>query len=328
MSFLNKLKTFDVYRDIPKDLTEQTFTGAFVSIGCLVIVIFLFTAEFISFLTPEVQTKMFVDKTLEMGNEHSTIRININITVPAVPCAVVSLDAQDVMGGHIVDVGGELHKVRIDRWGKRVVDAKGVPLPSEGAGVDITDQKGEGCNLSGFMIVKRVPGNFHVSAHAHANLLLLFFPNKPMNLSHVIHNLSFGDFKEEAFDLEEAGINPLKNTRKYVEDNVVEPKSYEYYIKVVPMVYEKINGEILDSFQYVANSNDILGRYSIPAIYFRYELSPITVKFTVKSKSFSHFLVQICAIIGGVFTVLGLFNSMVHSTLKVMLKKAEMNKLG
>jgi len=63
-------------------------------------------------------------------------------------------------------------------------------------------------------------------------------------------------------------------------------------------------------------------------LYFRYDLSPITVKFSRKSRSFSHFLVQICAIVGGVFTVLGLFNSIVHSSLKHILKKAEMNKLG
>lgn len=107
-----------------------------------------------------------------------------------------------------------------------------------------------------------------------------------------------------------------------------EAKSFEYYVKVVPMVYEKLNGQKLDSFQYVANSNEIDGRYAIPAIYFRYDMSPIVVKFTKRSKSFSHFLVQICAIIGGVFTVLGLLNSIVHTSLKRFLKKAELNKLG
>jgi len=328
-SVLNKFKALDVYRDIPKDLTEQTFTGAIVSVTALVFIVYLFTAEFFAFLTPEVIPKIYVAPTLEKGNEHATIRINVNMTLPAVPCAVVSLDAQDVMGGHIVDVAGELHKIRRDRFGRPVLDEKGNPAAVEGQGVDITKQRGEGCSLSGYMVVKRVPGNFHVSAHAHANLLSIFFPDRPMNLSHIVHSLSFGEYSEDEFELlEEAAINPLKATYKYVEADLPEAKSYEYYIGIVPMVYTKLDGSVLNSFQYSANSNEILGRYAIPAIYFRYEFTPIVAHFTVKAKPFSHFIVQVCAIIGGVFTVLGIMNSMVNSTLKVMLKKASQNKLG
>jgi len=329
MSILNKIKSFDVYRDIPKDLTEQTISGAIVSIICALFITYLFAAETMSYLTPELSSQFYVDSHIDTGNYHAMLQININISLPSCPCAVISVDAQDVMGGHIVDVGGELRKIRLDRYGRPLLDSKGVPLPSEGNGVDPSLQKGEGCNIYGYMIVKRVPGNFHVSAHAHANLLTLFFADKPMNLSHVIHNLSFGDRQETEFYFDEAGINPLKNSQKIVyELNANEAKSYEYYVKIVPMTYQKLDGNILDSFQYVANSNDILGRYAIPAIYFRYDMSPISVKFIKKNKALSHFLVQLCAIIGGVFTVLGLFSAIVNSSLRQIMKKAEIGKLG
>jgi hypothetical protein len=62
------------------------------------------------------------------------------------------------------------------------------------------------------------------------------------------------------------------------------------------------------------------------AIYFRYDLSPITVKWTRASRSFSHFLVQLCAIVGGVFTVFSLFHSAVRASVRML--KAEQNKLG
>jgi len=75
------------------------------------------------------------------------------------------------------------------------------------------------------------------------------------------------------------------------------------------------------------------------------------MKFTEYRQTFAHFLVQvcvprslvlqrvgsndefcdmyqICAIVGGVFTVMGLVNSALHSSLKHILKKAEMGKLG
>jgi hypothetical protein len=118
--------------------------------------------------------------------------------------------------------------------------------------------------VAGDMIVKRVPGNFHLSAHAHAHLLNLYFEEEPMNLTHYIHALSFGSHPEEVFDMDEATINPLGRTRKIVtEQKDNEPKSYEYYIKIVPMLYDRF-GDRFDSFQYVSNSNEIDGRYAIP----------------------------------------------------------------
>lgn len=41
----------------------------------------------------------------------------MNITLPNVPCHILSLDIVDVTGVHIVDVGGELHKHRLDKNG-------------------------------------------------------------------------------------------------------------------------------------------------------------------------------------------------------------------
>jgi hypothetical protein len=43
-----------------------------------------------------------------------------------------------------------------------------------------------------------------------------------------------------------------------------------------------------------------------------YDLSPIMVKFTEKQRSFAHFLTSVCAIVGGVFTVAGIIDSLVY----------------
>ncbi len=60
----------------------------------------------------------------------------------------------------------------------------------------------------------------------------------------------------------------------------------------------------------------------------RYDLSPVTVKFTLTSTKFTEFLVQICAIVGGVFTVSGIIDALVHKSMMVLLKKAEQGKLS
>jgi len=48
----------------------------------------------------------------------------------------------------------------------------------------------------------------------------------------------------------------------------------------------------------------------------------------LKKESFFHFLVQICAIIGGIFTVAGIIDLVIHRSVAHILKKAEMGKLG
>lgn len=146
-----------------------------------------------------------------------------------------------------------------------------------------------------------------------------------------IHHLSFGE-REDAMQLatvDGAETDPLRDTAKraeYHDNNDV--KSYEYYIKIVPSRFAQLNGEVHDAFQFVANSNEVTGRYRLPAMYFRYDFSPITVEFREEKEGFAHFLVQVCAIIGGVFTVMGLVNGIANSTVKMMMKKAQINKLG
>jgi len=326
--FISKLKKLDVYRDIPKDLTEQTLTGAAVSVVAALLMAYLFLSEFFAFLTPEISHEMFVDSAVDARGTNHMLQINLNITVPKIPCAVVSVDAQDVMGSHVVDVGGKLHKVRLAKDGSPKRGVNGQPAQVEGGPPE--EQVGEGCNIAGTMIVKRVPGNFHVSAHAHAHLMGIYFSNEAMNVSHIVHDLFFGE-TSELVSIESAEFNPLSGVIQGGSGDGVPPgeaRSYEYYINIVPTQLEKLSGKVYNSFQYVANSNDVIGRYRIPAVYFRYELSAITVRFAEKRKSFAHFLVQICAIVGGVFTVLGLISSILHKSLTRLIKKANVGKLG
>lgn len=64
------------------------------------------------------------------------------------------MDAQDVMGSHVVDVGGKLVKTRTDETGQIKFDATGRTMDAER--VPPREQMGEGCNIHGNMIVKMV----------------------------------------------------------------------------------------------------------------------------------------------------------------------------
>ena len=123
--------------------------------------------------------------------------------------------------------------------GQLLFDASGRPLNHES--IPPLQQKGEGCNVEGTLIVKRVPGNFHVSAHAHGDLLPQLYDQQrgeTLNVSHIIHTLVFGSEGDSAAlraGVDEAAVAPLNGAAKMAimqpEDQGA-PRSYEYYIKV------------------------------------------------------------------------------------------------
>eukprot|EP00455_Lapot_gusevi_P008111 TRINITY_DN1349_c0_g4_i1.p1 TRINITY_DN1349_c0_g4~~TRINITY_DN1349_c0_g4_i1.p1 ORF type:complete len:333 (-),score=95.04 TRINITY_DN1349_c0_g4_i1:121-1119(-) len=329
--FARRIQSFDLYRHLPKDATEQTFSGGITTIVCAILVAFLFFSEFAAFLRVETTSSMFVDTPADSHVE-SKLRINMDITMIGLPCAVLSVDVQDVMGTHVMDVHGDLFKYRMDAQGNMRVDSQGKPLftPDHATYDEAKGQIGEGCRVKGHVWVKKVPGNFHISAHAHTELLsLLFSEGRSMNVSHHIDFLSFGD----VFEVEGAkhALYPLNGVQQIAPPHPDGPHvttTYEYYIKVVPTMYEKLDGSLFNAYQFTVNTNSITGQYQLPAVYFRWDMSPITVKFQQTRMAFAHFLVQICAIIGGVFTVLGVVNSFVHSSIERLMKKSQLGKLG
>ena len=95
---------------------------------------------------------------------------------------------------------------------------------------------------------------------------------------------------------------------------------YQYYTKVVPTRYIKLNGAEVNTNQFSATTHQkpiSAGEPGLPGVFFMFEPSPILVQLTERRRcagpppraresqhcsSFLHFLTGVCAIIGGVFT--------------------------
>jgi len=181
----------------------------------------------------------------------------------------------------------------------------------EGFTEKLQEQAGEGCQVYGYLLVNKVAGNFHFAPgksfqqhHMHVHDLQPFKDIK-YNLSHTIHRLSFGK--------EFPGIvNPLDGVNKAAEKESEGAGMYQYFVKVVPTVYENLHGNVINTNQFSVTEHfkglKSDSTHGLPGVFFMYELSPIMVKFTEKHQSFAHFLTGLCAIIGGVFTVAGNFD--------------------
>ncbi|CAG9566985.1 unnamed protein product [Danaus chrysippus] len=108
---------------------------------------------------------------------------------------------------------------------------------------------------------------------------------------------------------------------------------FQYYLKIVPTMYVKLDGSILHTNQFsvtrhqksVSNINVESG---MPGAFFSYELSPLMVKYTAKERSIGHFATNVCAIVGGVFTVAGIFDTLLYHSLNAFQNKVVLGKAG
>ncbi|KAM9289521.1 LOW QUALITY PROTEIN: endoplasmic reticulum-Golgi intermediate compartment protein 1 [Morus bassanus] len=284
-------RRFDIYRKVPKDLTQPTYTGAIISVCCCLFILFLFLSELTGFIATEIVNELYVDDPDK--DSGGKIEVNLNISLPNLHCELVGLDIQDEMGRH--EVG------HIDNSMK-------IPL-----------NNGDGCRFEGHFSINKVPGNFHVSTHSATAQ-----PQNP-DMTHIIHKLSFGD-KLQVHNVHGA-FNALEGADKLSSNPLA---SHDYILKIVPTVYEDMSGKQRYSYQYtVANKEYVAYSHTgriIPAIWFRYDLSPITVKYTERRQPLYRFITSICAIIGGTFTVAGILDSCIFTASEAW-KKIQLGKM-
>lgn len=325
-----RLKAFDIYRKVPVDLTEPTVTGAIVSILAASFMALLFLSELSEYMHVVTNSEMFVD--VNRGGEKLTI--NLDVTFPQFPCGILSLDAQDVIGTHVINVEGSMLKQRLSADGEDIGSEDALTEASRFNREAILAQLGrkEGCRLHGFIRVNKVPGNFHISSHAYHEFMHSLIGNdfSALDLSHSIAHLSYGenaDLSSIRTSFSEGVLSPLDGLAKLKPNGVSTSFSYEYYIKVVPTTFTTLDGQEYFVHQFTANTNEYQS-HGLPAVFFRYDLSPVTVKFSQFQESFFHFIVQVCAIVGGVFTVLGLLEGAIQASLGNLIKKKSEGKLG
>ncbi len=179
-------------------------------------------------------------------------------------------------------------------------------------------------DMDGVLEVQKIAGNFHfapgrsfvheqdVSVH-HVHEFNPILINK-FNISHSIHSLSFGDRSIPYVKY------PLDNTNSMVSSGLGLQK---YFIKIVPTTYH--NGWFSTTkgyqYSYTKHLQHFQDMIYLPGIFFIYDLSPIQITYTEDSEPFLHFVVRLCAIVGGVFATTGLLGRFSEATLQKVAQK-------
>lgn len=303
-----------MYPKVESEFTVKTERGGQTTLFMLVLICVLALAEIGSHISQNRQVKEHISVDTTLGKR---IRVDLNITFPALACQDLHVDAMDAAGDSQNDVDDtfvkkQLHLDGTDRTAQeievemnahrkkqeekeKILKAK---LPDDYCGPcygaselpdsccqtceDVekayrgkrwrTDMviytaeqcvregrdkqkpkkmsKGQGCNLSGYMTVNRVAGNFHIAMgeglerdgrHIHS-----FLPEDTpnFNTSHIIHELSFGPLLEDA---------TLNGVTKIVTEETGTTGMFQYFIKVVPTTYKTVTEQQLKSLELPAN---------------------------------------------------------------------------
>lgn len=187
----------------------------------------------------------------------------------------------------------------------------------------------EGCLVEGTVIINKVPGNFHLSSHAFGEVIQrLYMSGRNLDFSHTINHLSFGNDKamkqimnkyneKMQFDLDGTHIEQSQ----YLHGGQI---LVNYYLDINQIDYHDIpeskkegSPVILEGFKY-KSTKSIFSQMGQPALFFRYELSPIKIRYTMYYQQWSEYLVNICAIIGGLFVVTGIIEAVLRNSISIV----------
>ena len=300
----------------------------------------LLVNEYLNYSKYNCSTLMYVDK--NRGSDK--VKVNIDVELYNLPCDLLSIEIKNNLGLNVQNIEGNLTKYSINTK-HQIIGSKPYALESLGRfghdhdhiaqpdfeSVKTQIKNQEGCKLKGHFFVDAVPGSFIISPKAFSPTIerLRREGILKVNVEHHIKELFFGEkitnFLLSDFLYSFSLKNTLKN-KKRTGDKL--PMAYQYYLKIVPSKYRYLNGISYDSYQYTANSFAEISLDRIPVLFFRYDLSPITVEYKHTKMSFLTFIINVFAILGGVFTVAGIIDAVIHKSVLILLRKAEMNKIA
>ena len=289
-----------MFPKVDQEFRVQTEKGGLTTIIAVFVICLLSLAELASHISKNASTIEHIAVNTELNKR---MRINMNITFPALACEDLHVDAMDVAGDSQLDVEDTLVKKQLRMDGsmrsldeitvemnahrqeqekKQRILKKALPEGYCGPcfGAQKTDdqccqtcdellaaykekrwkadlltytaeqciregrdhkepkkmRKGQGCNLSGYMTVNRVAGNFHIAMgegierdgrHIHT-----FLPEDSpnFNCSHIIHQMSFGPGEEDR--------SPLNGVVQIVGPEHGTTGLFQYFIQIVPTTYK------------------------------------------------------------------------------------------
>ncbi|KAK0529511.1 hypothetical protein OC834_003651 [Tilletia horrida] len=317
---LPKLRQFDAFPKTQALYTQRSSRGGALTVLLGIVLLSLVWSDFRAYFYGEHAYSFTVDP--HIGHE---MQINIDFTI-AMPCHWLTIDVRDAVGDRL-HVGEEVfqkdgttfeigHAGRLDsvphpelsahdvvRSAKRktrnalsgLVKRPGNYANSRKHAFRQTTHivdNGPACRIYGSLDVKKVTGNLHITTLGHGYFSWEHTDHQLMNLSHVIHEFSFGPYFPDIAQPLDASV---ETTRAHFH-------IFQYFVSVVPTVYEARDGRKLHTNQYSVTDYTRVVQHGqgVPGIFIKYDVEPLTMNIRQHATPFWRFLTQLAGVLGGI----------------------------
>lgn len=103
-----KLSAVDLFRQIPKDLTQSTTQGVVLSVVAYLLLTMLLVFETTAFLRGTVESSVMMD-----SSPDAPVPLSLHMTFPSLPCELLSVSLWDQSSGQRLPVEGDVHKTMV-----------------------------------------------------------------------------------------------------------------------------------------------------------------------------------------------------------------------
>ncbi|TYZ60337.1 hypothetical protein PybrP1_003966 [[Pythium] brassicae (nom. inval.)] len=325
-AWLAPLRRMDAYPKTIEEFKVRTMQGGLFSLLALAFISLLLLSEVRYYFAVDTVDKMMVD-----GTRNHYVPVNFEIEFPR------------CIGGALTN-HSELHN-KSDRFVaseasvacvrafccntcdevKAAYARKGWQMPSfhtiaqcQEAEVEtiLRGDVKEGCRIKGSLLISKVAGKIYFAPSKYfrngylSQQDLVDATFKVFDTSHTILTLSFGELYPEM-------KNPLDRRQKILHNGA--RGTFQYFVKVVPTEYASLSGANVETNQFSATEHfrelTPTSEKGLPMVSFSYTFSPIMFRIEEYRKGLLQFLTSVCAIVGGVFTIMGIVDSMAFAVL-------------
>jgi hypothetical protein len=194
----------------------------------------------------------------------------------------------------------------------------------EGWDSSLDDIFEEGCRIRGKLLIPKVDGEIHFAPGESADINgthihnIAVFGDRSFDFSHVIHDFDFGMSSLP---------NPIKGLEVRMSDT--EATTFSYFLRLVPVYTRYNNGKSNNGFQLVATRHHRknAGEGSLPIVTFHYDFSAMAITKVQRRRPLSSFLTGLCAVIGGLYTVSAIVDSLMYRAERGLMAKQGFGKV-
>ncbi|KAL7421606.1 hypothetical protein Q5752_003375 [Cryptotrichosporon argae] len=322
------IKAFDAFPKVQSTYTTRSRRGGVLTAVVGTIIFLLVLNDLGEYLYGAPSYSFQVDHGVQRD-----MQLNVDITV-AMPCHYLSIDLRDSVGdrvhlsndfakdGTTFEVGRASSlklrptapsasqvissarratpNQRQSLGGLRALFAARPAVKREHAAYRPTANKvdnGPACRIYGSVDVKKVTANLHITTLGHGYMSFEHTDHKLMNLSHIIHEFSFGPFFP-------AISQPLDLSLETTDKPFT---AFQYFLRVVPTTYIDAKRRRLSTSQYAVTdySRSFEHGRGIPGVFFKFEPEPMSVVVRERTTTRYQFLLRLVGVVGGVWTVAG-----------------------